>query len=103
MQNAKAAPSTWMCGCTKDIPFKRPYLFVNALTEGVRKEVSESTMLADDILRFGGKEEDMAEYLDTYIKSLQERGMRVSNLAGRKLNLWISLLNRVNKDNESPC
>ena len=58
-----------------------PYLFVilmDVLTEGVRKEVPESMMFADDIVLCGGREVDMTEYLDTWRKSLEERGMRLS-------------------------
>ena len=46
--------------------------------EGVRKEVPESMMFADDIVLCGGREVDMTEYLDTWRKSLEERGMRLS-------------------------
>ena len=35
-------------------------------------------MFADDIVLCGGREVDMTEYLDTWRKSLEERGMRVS-------------------------
>ena len=42
-----------------------------------RKEVPEPMMFADDIVLCGGKEVDMTDYLDTWRKSLQERGMRV--------------------------
>ena len=45
-------------------------ILVNALTEWVRKEVTESVMFADDIVLCGGKEADMTEYLETR-KSLQ--------------------------------
>ena len=58
-----------------------PYLFLifmDVLTEGVRKEVPESMMFADEIVLCGGREVDMTEYLDTWRKSLEERGMRVS-------------------------
>ena len=58
-----------------------PYLFLilmDVLTEGVKKEVPESMMFADDIVLCGGREVDMTEYLDTWRKSLEERGMRVS-------------------------
>ena len=41
VEQAKAAASTWMCGRTK---------------HGVRKEVPEYTMFADDIVLCGGKE-----------------------------------------------
>ena len=59
----------------------RPYLFLilmDVLTEGVRKEVPESMMFADDIVLCGGREVDMTDYLDTWRESLEERGMRVS-------------------------
>ena len=58
-----------------------PYLFLilmDALTEGVRREVPESMMFADDIVLCGGREVDMSEYLDTWRKYLEERGMRLS-------------------------
>ena len=58
-----------------------PYLYiilVDVLTEGVRKEVPESMMFADDILLCGGREVDLTEYLDTWKTSLEERGMRLS-------------------------
>ena len=58
-----------------------PYLFLilmDVLTERVRKEVPESMMFADNIVLCGGREVDMTEYLDTWRKSLEERGMRVS-------------------------
>ena len=78
-----------------------PYLFLilmDVLTEGVRKGVPESMMFADDIVLCGGREVDMTEYLDTWRKSLEERG-----IAGRKRNnIWISILNRNNKETESP-
>ena len=50
-----------------------PYLFIilmDVLTEGLRKEVPESMMFADDIVLCGGREVDMTEYLDTWRKSL---------------------------------
>ena len=58
-----------------------PYLFLvlmDVLTEGVRKEVPEYMMFADDIVLCGGREVDMTDYLDTWRKSLEERGMTVS-------------------------
>ena len=58
-----------------------PYLFLilmDVLTEGVRKAVPESMMFADDIVLCGGREVHMTEYLDTWRKYLEERGMRVS-------------------------
>ena len=44
----------------------------------MRKEVPELIMFADNIVLCGGREVDMAEYLDPWHKSLEERGMRVS-------------------------
>ena len=41
---------------------------------GGREELPEFMMFADDILLCGGKEVDMTEYLDTWRKSLRERG-----------------------------
>ena len=38
----------------------------------------ESMMFADDIVLCRGREVDMTEYRDTWRKSLEERGMRVS-------------------------
>ena len=58
-----------------------PYLFLilmDVLTERVSKEVPESMMFADDIVLCGGREVHMTEYLDTWRKSVEERGMRVS-------------------------
>ena len=77
-----------------------PYLLrilVKVLTEGWGKNYQNPWCLRDDILLCGDKEVDMTEYLETR-KSLQERGW---GLAGRKVSLWISLLNRVNKDIET--
>ena len=53
-----------------------PYLFLilmDVLTEGVRKEVPESMMFADDIVLCGGREVDMTKYMDTWRTSLEER------------------------------
>ena len=44
----------------------------------MRKEVPEFMMFADEILLCGVKEVDMTEHLDTWGKSLRERGLRVS-------------------------
>ena len=68
-------------------------------TEGVRKEVPESMMFADDMVLCGGREIYMTEYLDTWRTSLEERGMRISR---PKTQLWISFLSRINKETESP-
>ena len=54
-----------------------PYLF-HKLTERVRKEAPESMLFADDIVLCGDKDVDMTEYLESWRKELEERGMRVS-------------------------
>ena len=51
---------------------------MDVLTEDVRKDVPGSMMFADDIVLCGDDETDMAEYLETRRKSLEERGMRIS-------------------------
>ena len=68
-------------------------ILMDILTEGLRKEVPESMLFVDDII-------DMTEYLDTWRKSLEET--EECGLAGRKLNLWISILNRIINETESP-
>ena len=58
-----------------------PYLFLllmDVLTQDVRKDVPGSMMSADDIVLCGDDETDMREYLDTWRKALEERGMRIS-------------------------
>ena len=58
-----------------------PYLFLilmDVLTERVRKEAPVSMLFADDIVLCGDKDMDMTEYLESWRKALEERGMRVS-------------------------
>ena len=58
-----------------------PYLFLllmDVLTQDVRKDVPGSMMFADHIVLFGDVETDMTEYLETWRKALEERGMRIS-------------------------
>ena len=58
-----------------------PYLFLllmDVLTEDVRKDVPGSMMFADDIVLCGDDETDMTEYLDTWRRALEDRGMRIS-------------------------
>ena len=58
-----------------------PYLFLllmDVLTQDVRKDVPGSMMFADDIVLCGDGETDMTEYLETWRKALEERGMRIS-------------------------
>ena len=58
-----------------------PYLFLllmDVLTEDVRKDVPGSMMFADDIVLCGDDETDMTEYLETWRRALENRGMRIS-------------------------
>ena len=58
-----------------------PYLFLilmDVLTERARTEAPESMLFADDIVLCGDKDVDMTEYLESWRKALEERGMRVS-------------------------
>ena len=58
-----------------------PYLFfllMDVLTQDVRKDVPGSMMFADDIVLCGDDETDMTEYLETWRKALEERGMGIS-------------------------
>ena len=74
------------------------------------KEVPESMMFAGDIVLCVGREVDMSEYLDTWRKSLEERGMRVSrpktqfmdfNFEQRKHPWWRSI-KKTEKGNREP-
>ena len=51
---------------------------MDVLTQDVRKDVPGSMMFADDIVLCGDGETDMTEYLETWRKALEERGMRIS-------------------------
>ena len=51
---------------------------MDVLTERVKKEAPESMLFADDIVLCGDKDVDMTEYLESWRKALEERGMRVS-------------------------
>ena len=58
-----------------------PYLFLilmDVLTEKVRTEAPESMLFADDIVLCGDKDVVMTEYLESWRKALEDRGMRVS-------------------------
>ena len=58
-----------------------PYLcllLMDVLTQNVRKDVPGSMMFADEIVLCGDDETDMAEYLESWRKALQERAMRIS-------------------------
>ena len=51
---------------------------MDVLTEDVRKDVPGSTMFADDIVLCGDDETDMAEYLETWRRALEDSAMRIS-------------------------
>ena len=58
-----------------------PYLFLllmDVLTEDVRKNIPGSTMFADDIVLYGDDVTDMTDYLETWMRALEDRGMRIS-------------------------
>ena len=51
---------------------------MDVLTEDVRKDVPGSMMFADDMVLCGDDETDMTEYLETWRRALEDRGMRIS-------------------------
>ena len=58
-----------------------PYLFLllmDVLREDVKKDVPGSMMYADDIVLGGNDETYMTEYLETWRRALEDRGMRIS-------------------------
>ena len=58
-----------------------PYLLLllmDVLTQDVRKDVPGSMMFADDIALCCDDETDMTEYLETWRRALEDRGMRIS-------------------------
>ena len=78
-----------------------PYLFLilmDVLTERVRKEAPESMLFADDIVLCGDKDVDMTEYLESWRKALEERGMRGS--VDRRPSSWNFLSNRTPKETD---
>ena len=48
---------------------------MDVLTERVRKEAPESMLFADDIVLYGDKGVDMTDYLESWRKALEERGI----------------------------
>ena len=59
-------------------PIPVPVLLMDVLTEDVRNYVPGSMMFADDIVLCGDDETDMTEYLETWRRALEDRGMRIS-------------------------
>ena len=70
----------WISDYTQDSALT-PYLFLllmDVLTQDVRKDVPGSMIFAYDIVLFGDDETYMTEYLETWRKALEERGMTIS-------------------------
>ena len=51
---------------------------MDLLTEDVRKDVLEETMFADDIVLCGDDNTDKTQFLETWMRALEDRGMRTS-------------------------
>ena len=49
-------------------------------------------MFADDIVLCGDDETDMTEYLETWRRALEDRGMRTSRPKPRTLNLNLDMI-----------
>ena len=62
-------------------------LLMDVLTEDVRKDVHGSMMFADDIVLCGDDETDMPDYLETWRRPLEDRGMRISIPETQFINL----------------
>ena len=65
-------------------------LLMDALTEDVRKNVPGS-MFADDIALCGDGETDMTEYLETWRRALEDRGMRISRPKTQFMDLILDM------------
>ena len=59
----------------KPIPVHTPD---GCVDRGCRKDVPGQMMFADDIAICGDGETDMTEYLETWRRALEDRGMRIS-------------------------
>ena len=73
---------------------------MDVLTEDVRKDVPGSMMLADDIVLCGDDERDMTEYLETWRKALEERGMKIR--IPKKHNSWTLNFGQDNSQERKP-
>ena len=67
-------------------------LLMDVLTEDVRKNVPGSMMFADDIVLCGDDETDTTEYLETWRKALEERGMRISRPKTQFMDLILDMI-----------
>ena len=67
-------------------------LLMDVLTEDVRKNVPGSMMFADDIVLCGDDETYMTEYLETWRKALEERGMRISRPKTQFMDLILDMI-----------
>ena len=79
-----------------------PYLFLllmDVLTQDVRKDVPGPMMFADDIVLCGDDETYFTEYLESWRKVLEERGMRIS---GQKTKFMHFNFGQVNGQQREP-
>ena len=67
-------------------------LLMDVYTEDVRKNVPGSMMFADDIVLCGDDETYMKEYLETWRKALEERGMRISRPKTQFMDLILDMI-----------
>ena len=94
MQNSSAQcgrgeQQLWGGGPTSEVGLHQDLflLLMDVLTEDVRKDVHGSMLFADDIARCGYDETDLTEYLETWKRPLQDRGMRISIPETKFINL----------------
>ena len=62
-------------------PALTQYLFLllmDVLTEDVRKDIPGSMMFADDIVLCGDDDTDMTEYLENWMRPLEDKGIRIN-------------------------
>ena len=67
-------------------------LLMDVLTEDVRKNIPGSMMFADDIVLCSDDETDKTEYLETWRKALEERGMRISRPKIQFMDLILDMI-----------
>ena len=67
-------------------------LLMDVLTEDVRKNVPGSMMFADDSVLCGDDETYMTEYLETWRRALEDRGMRISRPKTQFMDLIVDMI-----------
>ena len=67
-------------------------LLMDVLTEDVRKNVPGSMMFADDIVLCGDRKTYMREYLETWRRALEDRGMRISRPKTQFMDLILDMI-----------